>query len=149
MKYNFSIYVTIWFTCCQRHLHYLAFQSLDYERIWWMLFKKLVVCTKLYSYAFISCIPRYIKEQTESYVAILFQIMLMERFVIDLSSHIAHNLINQISHFLPFSDIVAARKIWEKLIKGHVWKKWRLRNNEYVIKLLSKLRAFRLAEKVN
>jgi hypothetical protein len=37
MKHNFRIYVRVLLfglTCCQEHLHYLTFQSLDYERTW-------------------------------------------------------------------------------------------------------------------
>ena len=35
-------------------LIYLAFQSFDFERTWWMLFQKRVVRTKLDSYGFIT-----------------------------------------------------------------------------------------------
>jgi hypothetical protein len=34
-------------------LNYLAFQSFDFEHIWWRLFQKRVVCTKLDIYVFI------------------------------------------------------------------------------------------------
>ena len=36
-----------------KSLNYLAFQSSDFERIWWRLFQKHVMCTKLDIYVFI------------------------------------------------------------------------------------------------
>ena len=36
-----------WYTCIQRLLNYLAFQSFDFERTRWKLFQKRVVHTKL------------------------------------------------------------------------------------------------------
>jgi len=35
-------------------LNYLAFQSLDFERTWWRLLQKRVVCTKFDIYVFIT-----------------------------------------------------------------------------------------------
>ena len=37
----------LWLTCFRRLLHLLSSQSFDYERIWWKLFQKRVVCIKL------------------------------------------------------------------------------------------------------
>jgi hypothetical protein len=37
-----------------KDLNYVAFQSFDYQRGWWGLLQKRVVCTKLDIYVFIS-----------------------------------------------------------------------------------------------
>ena len=44
----------IWFSSSRRPLNYFAFQPFDFERTWWRLFQKRVVCTKLDIYVFIT-----------------------------------------------------------------------------------------------
>jgi hypothetical protein len=46
----YSVYV-LWFTCSRRFLNDLTLQSFDYECIWWRLFLKCVLRTKLDIYA--------------------------------------------------------------------------------------------------
>jgi hypothetical protein len=44
---------SLWLHCSRTLLNYLAFQSVDYERIWWRLFQKRVVRTECDIYVFI------------------------------------------------------------------------------------------------
>ena len=59
LNYQFVIfvYLAILFRAfgfiASKTVHYSAFQSFDFERIWWRLFQKRVVCAKFDTYVFI------------------------------------------------------------------------------------------------
>ena len=42
----------------RKTLNYLNFQSFDFERTWWRLFQKLIVCIKLDIYDFNTCMQK-------------------------------------------------------------------------------------------
>jgi hypothetical protein len=51
--------LTIWVSCSQRLISYLAFQSFDYQFTWWKLFQKRVVRTKLDIYVLVKIQHQY------------------------------------------------------------------------------------------
>ena len=59
--FGFQILV-LSYSCSQRPLNYLAFQSFDFDRTWRSLLQKHIVCTKLDIYVFISKISNDRKE---------------------------------------------------------------------------------------
>ena len=52
-NYYQNLGYTVWLTWFQLLLNYLVFQYFDYEPTRWRLFKRSVVCTKIYMYVFI------------------------------------------------------------------------------------------------
>ena len=50
--FSYSVHV-LWFSWSERLLNHLAFKYFFFERIWWRLFHKHVMCTKFDIYAFL------------------------------------------------------------------------------------------------
>ena len=53
-SFGYPVYA-LWFYFSPILLHYLAFQSFDFERTWWRLFQKRIEWIKFDIYAFIDC----------------------------------------------------------------------------------------------